>query len=330
MAKRPIRSVIDRAREKGEDLDEFIAVPMFFETEAQRRGVRPSYIKTAGPHGVYYPIPEVDVKRVWYTTATIELDLNNGMHVSIETKPLTLAMHLTTAREDSSTGFVQAQLIPSDEHDASAATVQARIGSLRQVYAIACIAYGGIAYTGRLPENGLSQDSDFENYLPPNEHLLISSAGQGSFWATVGLKAIAAVKEAPKAALVAISVIFKDGPERIVRAAEAIVKTQEGSAEKTTAEARMTNAQASKAEAEAETAQAAANEAPAREALTTEKQSLELQKEKVDIYFEILEKINKIDDPVQRAALLDSLGRNSKDLLGTVAADLLQLPRRLS
>src|SRR5207302_1175569 len=100
MPKLPIRSVIERALEKGGDLDDFIAVPMLFESEKKRLRGGTEYIRTTGPHAIYYPLPDVDVRRVWYTVRTIELDLNNGMHVSIETKPLTLAMHLTTVPEN--------------------------------------------------------------------------------------------------------------------------------------------------------------------------------------------------------------------------------------
>jgi hypothetical protein len=330
MAKRQIRSVIDRALEKGDTLNDFVAVPMLFDTEVQRLRTRPGYIKTSEQHGIYYPISGVDVKRIWYTTDTIELELSNGMRVSIQTKPLTLAMHITTSEEDGSIGFVQTQLIRHDENDSNAAIVEARIRNLRQVYAIACIVFGGTEYTHRLDKNPLSQETDFESYLPADERLVISAAGEGSFWATVGLKTVAMAKAAPKAALVALSVIFKGGPERIARASEAIVKTQEGIADKSIAEARLANAQAVKAEAEAQSAQEAAKEATMREVLATEKQRLDLRKDQLDAYFQILDKVNKIEDPALRTALSASLNTNSKELLGNAASDWLQLPHRTS
>lgn len=155
--------------------------------------------------------------------------------------------------------------------------------------------------------------------MPADDRLLISAAGQGSVWATVGLKIVAFAKSAPKAALVGISVIFKGGPERIVRASEAIVKAKESTA-------RLKDAKADKAEADVVAAQALAKEAPMREAMTTEKQKFELQKQKADAFFAILERINKIEDPEQRAALSAAMNSNTQNLLGSVAEDWLQLP----
>jgi hypothetical protein len=313
--------------DKGETLNEFIAVPVFFETEARRLGIARGHIKTGETPSISNSVHQVNVRRVWYTSDSIELELSNDMHVSIQTKPLTLAMSLTAAQDDNSVGFVQTQIIPYGDHDA--ATVEARIRNLRQVYAIACIAYGGAEYAQRLRNTPLLRHvEDFESFLPDDERLLISAAGQGSFWATVGLKAVGMAKAAPRTALVALSVIFKGGPQRVIRAADAIVKEKEGAAEKAIADARMVNAQALKAEAEVEITQATAREAPQREALITQKQVFDLQKERVDAYFDIQDRIDKLD-PTLKADLLASLSTNSKDLLGAVASEWIEGPRRL-
>lgn len=308
MAKLPIRSVIDRALDRGTKLQDFIALPVFFE---QQRPDSTEYLETAGPQGIYYPVHGVDVRRVWYTEKSIELDLTNDMHVSIETRPLTFAMHLTNASNKEVDGFIQVQLIRHDEAVSSAALVETRLRNVRQIYAIACIAYGGRNYTQRL-SGQVTESSDFESYLPADERLLVNAAGQGTFWATVGVKAAAAVKAAPRAALVALSVFLKGGTARVARAAEAIVKEKEGNADEAVAKGQI--------------AQTAAMEAPTREILATKKQQLELQKQKVDVYFDIRDRIAKIEDPSERATLLAALSQNAKDLLGSVASDLLQLP----
>jgi hypothetical protein len=330
MTKRQIRSVIDRALEKGDTLSDFVAVPMLFDSELKRLSTQQGFIKTSEPHGIYYPISGVDVQRIWYTANSIELELSNDLHVSIQTKPLTLAMRISKSEEVGTIGFVQTQLIRHDEGDSNAALVEGRLRSLRQVYAIACIAFGGTEYTDRVRNEPLAAGTDFEGYLPANERLIITAAGEGSFWATVGLKTVAMAKAAPKAALVALSVIFKGGPERIARASEAIVKTQEGVADKSRAEARLTDALAKKAEAEAKSAQAIAEEAKMREQLEIEKLKLDLRKDQLDAYFHVLEKVSQIEDPDLRTALSASLNSHSKELLGNAASEWLQLPHRTS
>jgi hypothetical protein len=326
MSKLPIRSVIERALEKGRSLEDLVALPMVFESGTRRVQPPEGYVQIAEPHGIYYPVANLKISRVWYTERSIEVDLSNRMHISIETKPLTFAIHLTTAKEGEDIESVQVQLIRHDEEDSVAALVEARIRNLRQVYAIACIAYGSPSYVGVLSKAGPSRFADFEDYLPEEDRLLVKAAGQGSMWVTVGVKAVAAVKAAPRAALVAISTIFKGGPERIVRAAEAFVKIQEGTAEEAVAKATLAEAQAEKGKAEAKLASASANEAAEREAMLTDKQRFDLQKQKVDAYFDIRSKIDAIEDPEARTTLLMALNTNAQELLGSVAQDWLAPP----
>jgi len=248
------------------------------------------------------------------------------MQVSIETNPLTFAIRLKTVTDEKQSGFVQVQLIRHDEDDSTAALIEERTRSLRQVYAIACIAYGGRPYSAKLPKGGLTAESDFEAYLPIEDRLLINAAGQGTFWATVGVKVVATVKAAPKAALLGLSIMFKGGPERIARVGAALVKEREGIATESVAKGRLAEAQAAKAEAESEAAQAAANEAYAREGLITEHQRFDLQKKKLDAYFDIRSKLDKIENPGERAALLSAFNTNAQNLLGDTAKEWLQLP----
>jgi hypothetical protein len=326
MARNPIRGVIERALEKGARLEDLIAVPVIFGADEQSGKERRKFIKTEGPHGIYYPLSGLEVRRVWYRENSIEVELNNGVQVSIETQPLTFAIRLKTVTDEEKSGFVQVQLIQHDEHESTAALVEDRTRSLRQVYAIACIAYGGRPYTEKLPKAELVTASDFEAYLPLEDRLLINAAGQGSFWATVGVKVVAAVKTAPKLALIALSTMFKDGPERIARVGEALVKEREGVAQESAAKGRLADAQATKAEIELQVAREATNQARTREGLITEKQRFDLQKEKMDTFFDIREKINKIEDVEQRTVLLSAFDSNLHNLLGDTAKDWLQLP----
>jgi hypothetical protein len=177
-----------------------------------------------------------------------------------------------------------------------------------------------------LPEVGVLSGTDFEAHLDPDDRLLLSAAGQGTLWATVGVKAIVAAKAAPKAALVALSTIFKGGPERIARVGEALVAEREGIAQEAQAKARIADAQVAKADVELQAARAAANEAHTREAVITEKQRFDLQKEKVYAYFDIRERIAKIEDAEQRAALLATLDNSVVSLLGDTAKGWMRLP----
>jgi hypothetical protein len=326
MAKKPISGVIGRALAKGGRLEDLIAVPMLFEADSQRGRAPREFLQTEGPHGIYYPLSNVTVTRIWYRENSIEIELNNRMQVSIETNPLTLAIRLKTQSDEEARGFFQVQLIGHDEGESTASLVEERIKRLRQVYAIACLAYGDDATTTLNPSDGASVTNDFEAYLNPDDRLLLRAVGQGSTWATVGLSVIAAAKAAPKAALVAISTIFRGGPDRIVRVSEALVSEREGIAHEANAKGRLEDVQVEKGNIELQSARVVAGESRTREALTTEKQRFDLQAQKIDKYFDIRHKIAEMEDGAPRAALLAALDNSVVSLLGDSAKEWMKLP----
>lgn len=96
MARSPISGVIGRAPAKGGKLQYLFGVPMLFEADSQRGRKPLEFLQTEGPHGLYYPLNAVKVRRIWYQENSIEIELTNGMRVSVETNPLTLTLRIRT------------------------------------------------------------------------------------------------------------------------------------------------------------------------------------------------------------------------------------------
>jgi hypothetical protein len=323
MARTPIRDVIERALEKGVGLENLVAVPMLFNA-ADQAEKESGMLKTEG--GLYVPIDHVSVRLVWYQEKSIEIELSNGMNVSIETVPLTLKMRMRANTDIEPRGFAQVQLIRHDEYDSAAYRVEDRLRSLRQFYAIATLAYG---YAGDSPLDNVHyspRGTDIEEALDLDDRLLLYSAGQGSLWVTVGIKAVAWAKAAPKNAFVALTTIFEGGPERIVRLSEALVSEKEGTAREAKAKGRLAEAQALKAEAEAEASRAAASQAHAREALETERQRFALSREKILTYIDVRERVTEFKGAEPRATMLAELDKSVTNLLGETGEELIKLP----
>lgn len=102
------------------------------------------------------------------------------------------------------------QILATDETP-TARTVEQRIHSLRQLYALSFLINAGRSgEAAKLLEQ--NPNADLEVALKPNEHLLISAAGEGSFWLTV----LAKTKTAFKNLNYIAPLFFEEGRQAIV------------------------------------------------------------------------------------------------------------------
>ena len=104
----------------------------------------------------------------------------------------------------------------------TAKTVEQRIHSLRQLYALSfLINEGRSGEAAKLLEQ--NPNADLEDALKPNERLLISAAGEGSFWLTV----LAKTKTAFKNLNYIAPLFFEEGRQAIVERVRAGTKLKQ-------------------------------------------------------------------------------------------------------
>ena len=104
----------------------------------------------------------------------------------------------------------------------TARKVEQRIRSLRQLYALSYLINEGRSAEAakRLERN---PNTDLEDALKPSEHLLISAAGEGSFWLTV----LAKTKNAFKNLNYIAPLFFEEGRQAVVERVRASTKLKQ-------------------------------------------------------------------------------------------------------
>lgn len=273
MPQQPIRSIVERALEKRGDISNFVAMPVLFEAKREESAFRGDHLRESS---VESGSVAGEVAGIWHTPDSVEIVLNNGMRMSLETRPLTLAIKI---RQNQSDDEQKPQLVTLiRDHAGPTPTVSAiegKLRNLRQIYAIAVIVYGGADYELLLSKylnehNDLrGYEIDFEALLPEDEQLLLHSAGQGSFWALVAATAMKVVKKGPRSAFVLITTVLKGGQDRLVRYSDAVVKLKE----------------------------------------------FEVQKDRDDHLLSVAERIDKVTTPELKEKLLEGFNSNLKPLL---------------
>lgn len=328
MAQRPIRDILERAMDH-DDAEKFIALPVLFAPNE-----RNSKYFAESARGAEPALGGQVVERVFATPDGIEVYLSDGTNVSIETNPPTFAMRITKPQERENDGFVKVQLIGHEEElPNTVANAEGRLYTLRQLYAIGLISLEPESYAWK----GITPIDlgriDIEETLPPDQRLLLQSAGEGSLWAIVGTALSKFAKESPRTALVWATSILKGGSKRLTDYTQATVEEKEALADEQAGKARISHAQASKAETEALVFRASLKEAARREQIETESRELDLQKKRFDLHqlkrddlFHLVEQIDAVPNESLKSMLKEQLDFNISSAFSTASARRIGLP----
>ena len=277
MAQRPIRDILERAKDH-DDAEKHIALPVLFAPTERNSKYFAESAHTEPAFG------EQVVERVFTTPDRIEVYFSGGTHVSIETNPPTFAMRIRRSEEGLNEHFLRVQLIRHEEElPNTVANVEGRLYTLRQLYAIALISLDPDTYVAKTTTIGMGR-MDLEERLPSDERLLLQSAGEGSLWAMVGTKLKTLAKEKSSTALVLATSILNGGSKRLTDYTQATVAEKQALANEQAGKARIAHAQASKAETEALVSQASLKEVARREQIETESRELDLRKKRFDLH----------------------------------------------
>jgi hypothetical protein len=153
----------------------------------------------------------------------IEFGLSENLMIRIEGgEGGTLRATVISTLNSDQVSPVRLQLIAEGE-EPSAALVERRLHSLRQLYAIILL-----LNTGRDGELGAAlktqQEVDLEQMLlREDERLYLEAAGPGTWWVTVLTK----IKAAPQTALNTLSLVYGEGREMLLRRVRAATKLKE-------------------------------------------------------------------------------------------------------
>ena len=343
MPAQPIRSLIARALEKQDQISDFVAFPVLYQIQSERPNPRTNFgteiFEVASHFG------DATVTATWHTAKTVEVALSNGLQVSIEIVPPTFAMRVIPEWQSEQPDVIPLTLISHEDTKATAQTVESRIHALRQVYAIAVIAFDLAEYQAKFRGVDFGGKIDFENFIDEEDKLVLISAGEGSWWVAVKA-AWATAKKAPKAAVVATSALFGRGKQLFDDYAKAIVKAEVAKADKATAEAESGEIQnevaaekakqmAAQSAIETQRLQLAADKerqeleiARQNADINLEKQKVELatakfalDKSKMDTFLDIYGRIDQSPDAQFKEKAKAELMSNTKLLLGTTDTD---------
>jgi hypothetical protein len=325
-----MRSLIDRAIEKSDKIADFTALPMLFQTKRQEPAA------AGDGEDVFYEVANdfsnEKVIGVWHTPEAVEVALSNGMRVSIEIAPLTMAMKIYQASQGPDDSVALLTLIRHDEDLRSTAQlVERRIRALRQLYAIGVIAQDAERYIPQLQDLKAKEHLDYEDLLEPDDRLVLRSAGEGSFWLTVKKVAALAAK-APQTTLVFLTTVLDGGIARTQKYVDALVQSTQASADKTTAEAEAVQIQN-------QVARESALEAPIRAKIETSRQQIALskeqnelkhaefagQKEKADAFREYVDWLDNIEDLEIKEKMKAEFLHSGRELIGPMTDKWLEL-----
>jgi hypothetical protein len=318
MPQLPIRSIVERALEKRENIHNFIAMPVLYEAKGEEASSRGDQLRESS---VMTGLLGGEVAGVWHTPDSIEIVLKNGMQMSLETRPLTLAIKIRQDLKDDEQGPRLVTLISDHEGSTpTVASIESKLRNLRQIYAIAAIVYGGTEYESRLIEHlkrggHRGSEVDFEAALSEDEQLLLYSAGQGSFWAVVGAAAVKLVKEGPRAAFVLVTTVLKGGQDRLVRYSDGTVRVKEAEADKAAADARSTLAKAEQDEISTVLSRSKISDSLRLSQLEVKQKEFEAEKDRQNHLLSMAERIDKVATPELKEILLEGFNSNLKPLL---------------
>ncbi len=325
-----MRSVIDRAIEKSDKIADFTALPMLFQTSGREPAA------DAGSEDLLYEaandFSNEKVVAVWHTPEAVEVALSNGMRVSIQIAPLTMAMKIYPASQGPDDSVALLTLIRHDEDlPSTAQLVERRIRALRQMYAIGVITQDPDRYLLQLRGVQLKSHYDYEDLLDPDEKLVLRSAGEGTWWTVVKTTG-AFVAKAPKASLVFLTTVLEGGKARTAKYVDAYVQSTQALADKSTGEAEGVQIQN-------QIAREAALEAPTRATIETKRQMIALgkeenelkraefagEKERVDALLDYVDRLENIKDPEIKEKMKAELMQSSRELIGPMADRWLEL-----
>jgi hypothetical protein len=137
------------------------------------------------------------IKSVTFTNDFIELGLSDAFNLQISGQ---IGISLISTLKNGEQRPMRLQILGEDEAPFAAA-IEEGIRSFRQLYATAFLFDAGRSEQ-ILSALEANPDSDLEQYLEAGDRLLISAAGEGSFWLTVLTKSDAAFKALLSIALV--------------------------------------------------------------------------------------------------------------------------------
>ena len=305
-----------------EHAEKFIALPVLFAPTE-----RNSKYFAGSARGSVPAFEGQVVERVFATPDRIEVYLSDGTNVSIETNPPTFAMRIKKSEEGANDEFVKVQLIRHEEElPNTVANAEDRLYTLRQLYAIGLISLEPERYVA----NGITPVGfgrfDLEERLPPDQRLLLQSAGEGSLWAIVGTALSKFAKESPRTALVWATSILKGGSKRLTDYAQATVEEKEAVADEQAGKARIAHAQASRAETEALLLHASLREAARREQMETENRELDLRKKRLEMnqleldgLFHLARQIEEVPNESLKSMLKEQFNLNVASATGTAS-----------
>ena len=323
-----MRDILERVMDH-DDAKNLIALPILFSPDE-----RNSKFFTESAPGSIPVFGRQVVERVFATPDGIEVYFADGTNVSIETNPPTFAMRVRKPEEGAVDRFMKVQLIRHEEElPNTVANVEGRLYTLRQLYAIGMIVQEPESYVweGTTPI-GMGR-IDIEATLPPNQRLLLQSAGEGSVWAMVGTALKKFAKDKPTTALVWATSVLSGGSKRLTEYTQATVDEKKAVADEQAAKARIAHAQASKAETEALVVHASLKEVARRELIETDSRELDLEKKRFELsqlklsgLFELTKRIDEVPNENLRSMLREQFDLNVENVLGTVSPRETRLP----
>ncbi len=248
--------------------------------------------------GTFSALTRAAITHVSQTENVLLMDLSNGLSVRVGADDVRVVLNPPDPEAES----IRITLVRDDEDEQpTAALIERRLWHLRQLYALLFLVHTdsiGLA----LPSLRKDPDADLEPHIPPEYKLNVRGAGVGTFWIDLVSKAVKKAKQAPNAALKAISLLSGEGWNKLMRRVEALTR-------KTEEEARRAKSDADSAEAGADLK---------REKVIQERAKTDLAE--IKALKEMSDTVEKIKDPVVKKIARRRLRANVTGVRGEEAA----------